>query len=199
MSIRCSTQSECQSYADFKTNYENNDSKVLGYPLNLVYGRNHVPRLRVKGNDSNATISYEFYCNPNVNGNCNISNHTTIAANRKQSLDDVYWYEVETHAAIDGNITASAQKSAVGFVTPTINSFTSINYNYDGTKGYPYKTTMEIDTQDWLLYHPFSQTATKNYFEIEFNKETTAWSGESNSTGSIDSNASIKTNRRIMW
>ena len=72
-------------------------------------------------------------------------------------------------------------------------------FTYTGNKGYPFKGTVNMTTDPWLIYHRFDENATVNTFELEFNSATGGWTGVDRSNVAVDVNASTNTNRRIEW
>jgi hypothetical protein len=72
-----------------------------------------------------------------------------------------------------------------------------MDYDPDG-RGFPFKATMWITTQNWLLYHPINPNPVNNAFELEFNSRG-GWAGQNTGNIAVDSNASVNTNRRIEW
>ncbi|NOQ31721.1 MAG: hypothetical protein GQ570_11420 [Helicobacteraceae bacterium] len=180
---------------------ESENSTIQGEKLftngaTFIYARAHIPRMRTSSDEANATLYYEFYCGDG----CTLNDYVSFSPTKMQSLDDIKWYKNENHTSADGNITASTQRSGETLVTSVIdNNNAKIIYTYNETKGYPYKSTMQVETNSWLLFHPFNSATTANYFELEFNKENTQWNAEANVNTAVDANASTKTNRRIMW
>jgi hypothetical protein len=74
-----------------------------------------------------------------------------------------------------------------------------VPYTYlPGDKGYPYKTTMNVNSSDWLIFHKFDAAATVNNFELEFNSAA-GWSETTLTGENVDSGAALNTNRRIEW
>ena len=58
---------------------------------------------------------------------------------------------------------------------------------------------MENNASGWLIYNKYNPNATTNEFEVEFVKPGGSWAGKHETNTSTDSNASNKTNRRLMW
>ena len=191
-----------------------NDHKIYGNididsNITFIYGRAHAPRYRVEctaaGACSNsnkpALIYYEFYSNPNA-ADANLSLRQTIAGDTDRSSDALLWFNNPQHAVNDdGNITGSSQKIASEITQVSIDnsaSPTSIVYQYSGNSGYPYKGTIGLNTQSWLIYNKFNASATQNEFEIEFNKDKGEVAGhDTNATGG--NSANTNTARRIRW
>ncbi len=165
--------------------------------VTFVSGRVHAPRYRVDGSDGNATIYYEVYCSTCTPNSGNFGG--TIGA---LSVDDINWYQNPVHnVAIDGNITNSIPRGSYvsqSAINQTL-STTQLAYSYNENRGYPYKTTVDLTSNNWLIYSRFDPTATVVPFEIEFNNGGGKWVGKSKNSNSVDSNASTNTNRRLLW
>jgi hypothetical protein len=175
----------------------------------FYYGRLHSPRYRIPGNSGTVRFYYEVYCSPqaDVNGTtCDVNSYgsgTPLAGN-VLSIDDIRWYINGLHTVTDGNTTAVTGRTTlinneVNNLNPTQPGYPNWLFNYTGNKGYPFKGTMEMSTQDWLLYHRFNPTVPTNSFELEFNNIAGQWGGTDTSGVAVDSNASLNTNRRIEW
>ncbi len=166
-----------------------------------TYGRTHASRQRYNGNTGPANIYFESFC---FGALCN----KTLLPNSINSTrtDDVRWFWNQNHNTTnDGNISIVVQKgetnAAADIVDATDNpignpSVTTLGY--DGTKGYPYKTTMENGASPWLIYNESDPTATRNEFQVEFDAQS-GWSGEKETTTTTTTPAATTTNRRIMW
>lgn len=178
----------------------------------FIYGRVHAPRYRVVcdstgacGTTSSPNQPLKFYMEffydaaGTIDANTTLS--TTLASESNRSVDSVRWYKNPKHANSDGNITGFVQKfvSPSPITAPTTVSFSggegTGDFTYDGSDGYPYKATMQINSQSWLIYNMFDGTATTNDFELEFNAKTIG--SESNNTSGVTANPN--TTRRIRW
>ncbi|MFC2073681.1 Ig-like domain-containing protein [Campylobacterota bacterium] len=175
----------------------------------FYYGRSHAPRTRIADTTGTATFYYEVYCNgTDVNGvSCAPGSAliSSISAGSLLSVDDIRWFQNTSHNNVDGNISSTAQKNGItnniAIGAPVNATTTTVQYIYDptvGDRGYPYKTTMNINNSDWLLYNRFDPAAAVNNFELEFSSSG-AWSGEANATMQVDQDSAINTNRRIQW
>jgi len=100
-------------------------------------------------------------------------------------------------------LTAVFEKGLLGKVTPNtlsnVNNPTTVNLPYDGSYGYPYMTTMELNTSTWLLYNQDQPNAKSNPFQAEYNKASTGWSGKHETNATTTTTGNVKTNRRTMW
>ena len=128
-----------------------------------------------------------------------------LTSDTNRSTDSINWYVNLQHTAVDGNISATAPKvgslvSDGGVANYTnINGMTLIPYTYNGREGYPYKATIQIFTDPWLIYNRFNPNATVNEFELEFNNDKGAKTGIDISGEESDTSANINTSRRIQW
>lgn len=212
--VSCTTPANCQSFAHFNPVHVPDTNLSTDINVTHIYGRLHTPRQRVADTDpgtqaATATIPlyYEFYCN-SITG-CNINDYTTtpaLAPDRLLSQDDVRWYVQDLHnVVIDGNATATQTRNNVNDLRFNNGADMNIDadartatYTYDGSQGYPYKVTIELGTQNWLLYNRYNINATENEFELEF-FTAGQWSGRDESQMGLDANSSTNVNRRISW
>lgn len=186
-----------------ENNATNKDANITS--LNFSYARAHAPRQRATTAAHTVNIFYETYCfGTDATGvTCNKALLPNGANSRH--TDDVRWYQNTNHSAQrDGNVTAAARSGGgivtAGAITNGANNATTTALTYDGTKGYPYKTTMEMTTlSDWLVYHPTSATILTNPFQIEYDRNNTNWSGAAAAGQKTKEVGGAKTNRRKMW
>ena len=171
--------------------------------MNIFYGRAHTPRYRVQGDSATLRTYYEVYCI-----NCNIPRLQLVSPNQLLGVDDVRWYQNTIHTQTEGelplakpmstqNPAQSANMTNLGINRNTTSTTTS-DFTYNGTKGYPYKATINYIPNPWLVYDRYDNTAILNSFELEF-FQTGTWVGQDRSGMQADSNASSTTNRRIEW
>lgn len=170
----------------------------------FLFGRTHASRQRYSTNTGPANIYYESFC---FGALCN----KALLPNGINSTrtDDVRWYVIPTpfHTTpTDGSVGIVVEKIGTNAVGDIVDATDNpggnpsvTNLSYDGSKGYPYKTTMQNEASPWLIHNENNDaTATRNEFQVEFNNQGD-WTGENEtSTTTKDSNTSI-TNRRIMW
>lgn len=195
---------DCTFFADLATKTTQGDraqdSNItdLNQTVKFYYGRTHAPRYRFPTNTGHAFIYYEVYCD-NAGNTALLPNGVGTA----ESVDELDWYDNANHVQTrDGLIgTVTERKS-----TPKVNLTNLAGTNpedativYDGTGGYPYKTTMENNASGWLIYNKYNDTATTNEFEVEFYKPGGNWTGVKNTDTTTDSNASDTTSKRIFW
>jgi len=180
-------------------NYENNQTVSINAPLIHYYGQVNAGKQRYDvptDNPYNAKIYYQIYC---FGAGCN----TTLLPGQTH-VNDIRWYQNTRHSpSNDGNVSTVFEKNLAGRVTPnsllnTTNP-TTVNLPYNGSGGYPYTTTMEINASNWLIYNENNAGATSNSFQIEFNKSGAGWSGKHETNSETNTIGSVKTNRRTMW
>ncbi|MDX9813271.1 MAG: hypothetical protein RBS91_01235 [Sulfurimonadaceae bacterium] len=154
------------------------------------FGRAHITNQRYSGDGGEAKVFYEVYC---FGVDCDKS----LLPNGEDSKnsDDIRWFINETHkASTDGKVTSSTESGGKTNVTATISGTDEQKavISYGGAKGYPYKTTMELPADDWLIYEG-------NTYSVEFSR-VGSWVGkhETNIT-SEDNNITPTTTRRIQW
>jgi hypothetical protein len=202
----CSVIADCTMNADLIANKVADGSRNLDLNVTHLYGRTHASRQRYQGAGGPANIYFESYCFGTVGGNlCDRNFLPNGLASRR--VDDVRWFWNENHDVTnDGNVTIVLQKGGTNVdANDIVDADDNPNGNpsvtqitYDGSRGYPYKTTMQNGASPWLIYNESDAGATMNEFQVEFNNAGT-WTGENEtSTTTKDSNTSI-TNRRIMW
>lgn len=168
----------------------------------FVYGRTHAQRHRFQDANGTASINYEVFCNAtDTNGvDCN----KTLLPNGadSNSTDDPRWFRNTQHNAInDGVVGTVVQKGGTGIVTagtPTMLNPSTTRLRYNGSRGYPYKTTMENNASSWLIYNKYNANDTTNEFEVEFEGQGN-WAGKHETNTTTKSDGATKTNRRTMW
>lgn len=196
----CADAAECTMDVNLTTATTNGTFNV-DRNITHYYGKAHASRQRyeVPTDAPNANIYYQIYCFGTINGNTCVPSLLPSL----QRTDDIRWYVNSSHNIInDGNVSTVLQKAGSNTVTASNlinNTTTTVDLSYDATKGYPYKTTMEITPSNWLIYNKDDSSALVNEFSVEFEKASIGWSGvhETNTT-TVDT-ATVKTNRRSMW
>ncbi|WP_345972318.1 hypothetical protein [Sulfurimonas diazotrophicus] len=181
----------------------------------FLYGRVHAPRYRI--DCSSAALSscsstqplqlfFEFYSSDN-----NLTLRRQYALDNERSKDAILWFRNTDHSALlEGNITVLSHRyngynlyttSAPlhqngGIGTPAAGA-SSVSIGYDGSRGYPYKSSIGLHTQKWLNYDRFNTDPDVNSsFMIEFNAV-----GQKTGEGNVPNTDSgpANSNRRIMW
>ena len=136
----------------------------------------------------------------------------TLTNDNNRSTDAINWFINTQHTASDGNITALRHKfinyelttttaplRRTGIIGLPANGISEVGMGYNGSQGYAYKSTIEIHTQEWLLYNRFEANPVYNEFELEFNNKSGAETGTDTSNVGVDSDANVNTSRRIQW
>jgi uncharacterized repeat protein (TIGR01451 family) len=200
LNITCPAGTSCGNMSvDLQNNYQAYGDKTLDLNMTFFYARVHAPRYRIQGNNGTATHYYEVY---DDNKPASLPLTQLLGTTPLRSLDSVRWYRNNLHNATDGNISSTIQRPPATSVLETVGyptTFeTAIPYNYDGTRGYPYKTTIIVNTNKWLVFNKYLPTATTNDFELEF-YGSGSWTGVDQSGVSSGDNAAGNTNRRIQW
>ncbi len=174
-------------------------------PLNnatFVYGRTNSPLSRFgENNNQSAFIYYEIYCN--LATGCN---KTLLPSTNPTYTDDPRWFVNTTHTLVSGtagNINQKGYGVGGGYVTqntaPDGSATNFVILSYNGTRGNPYKTTMENTPSNWLVYNRYDSSDTNNEFIISFEGGKNSWAGKNTSKTRVDRNASTTSNRRSLW
>ena len=171
------------------------------------YGRTHNPRQSFDKNasttytDAADLIYYEVYCAETTCDKTLLQNGIT-----SKFSDDPRWFINENHLpsfGLPGHANQKGYSIGSGYVKEII-SPTGVypdffGIRYDGTRGYPYKTTMENNASGWLIYNKYNPAATKNSWDVEFTNASGNWAGVRETNTTTKRNASDKTNRRTLW
>jgi len=194
--------------ADEGTAYIDGSDDTVDDNVTFVYGRSHMARTRTMCSSANladctgnVTLFYEFYGDENANTTL----INTLLTNPQRSIDSVNWYRNTLHnTGEDGNVTAVVS-TVPGSGTPTITHFTSNStgaVTYNGTQGYPYKSTLDIYTQSWLIYDAFNAAAPIVTGQLEYYGPG-SWSSNTGAETSVKdtgtTNRNPNSNRRIRW
>lgn len=153
------------------------------------FGRAHIANQRYNNVVSaQSNIYFEIYC---FNG-CN----TSLLPLNSTHSDDIRWFINSSHNALnDGKATSTSGANIIVVKEPQNNtSAQSVELKYNETRGYPYKTTMKLFADDWLL----SDTPTYNTYSVEFLK-TGDWAGKQKTQNATKDEDAIAPNRRIQW
>jgi Putative Ig domain len=198
---------DCTIFADLKSDKTVHARLVIDQNLTHYYGRTNAPRQRFTtpegtvGNPAQALIYYEVHCD--ITQGCDKSVlQGGVDANNS---DDPRWFINANHTAGFGNAGSINKKGSAVGAGEVIGSPTTGNHQdftnliYDGTRGYPYRTTMENNASNWLIYNKYNPGAVRNEFEVEFINVSSSWAGVQETNTTTDSNAASKTNRRSMW
>lgn len=165
----------------------------------FIYGRTNSPRSRFKANaNQRAFIYYEAYCEGAGCDKTLLPNSTTSAY-----TNDPRWYINSLHTNISGTAGTVTQKGTanlVSQVSPASGTHRDfVGLTYDGTKGNPYKATMENNASSWLIYNRYDATDTTNEFEVEFEGGSSDWAGKQESDITTIESGTTQVNRRSMW
>ncbi len=202
--VACSTPANCTYTADLNLSNVAEGKKDLNYKIKHYYGRAHALRQRYFGSDGNVSIYYEVYCDLANDGNKSLLQDKV---NSRYSDDPRWFINTQHKTAKDGQVNSINQRgfalgsgnvkaTAIDAQTPTK---AHLKYSTASTNGYPYKTTMEINASNWLIYNKYNQNAKKNGFEVEFINSSAGWAGEHETDSTTKKSAADITNRRLMW
>ena len=202
--VNCSVPSDCNFSAD--SDFVNNlvryktaqGTLAIDNNITHYYGRTHAPRYRFSANiNQQAFIYYEVFCNGAGCDKTLLQNSTD-----SNSTDDPRWFINTNHTSIFGTAGVVTQRGAslISVVTPpTGNHQDSVFITYDGSRGNPYKATMQNSASGWLIYNKYDTNATKNEFEVEFEGAGNDWVGNKETNTTTLRSGTNKTNRRSMW
>jgi len=198
--VTCKNSAECSFSANMTNSTTTKGEETLNenIPIKHYYGRIHAQRERFLGTDGDANLSYEVYCDISKGGNKSLLQQ----GNNSKYTDDPRWFINLTHSPqTDGQIYSIIQRGYphVSLTNLTNTSSPVASLHYDGTKGFPYITTMQIFPSSWLIYNKYNKNATSNEFEVEFINSSGAWAGERETDSTTKKNAADITNRRLMW
>jgi hypothetical protein len=169
-----------------------------------LYGRIHAPRYKVSASSGSLPVYYQIYydVNPSIDSNTSLG---TFAAGSDRGKDSFYWYKNDQHQTPDGNITSVSQFIRSDLtLAPTTTSVTNgiqhIDYTYNGST-YPYRATIHINSQPWLIYNRYNSSANHISVPLEINNNTLSdpTSSTINDTGDSGATDAVNRPRRIQW
>ena len=147
----------------------------------FYYGRSHAPDQRFAGNVGNAAIYYEIYCK-----SCN---KTDMNITGNESIDSIDWYTNPLHTNINfGNYYDAIPTALSG----TTIGATNLNTLGLSTVVLPHKDKILMNSDSWLIHSPTD-------FLVEFYQDGAEWAGEGQLGDTVDTNVSIRQNRRLDW
>ncbi len=178
---------------------ENNisGSTSINQKATFVFGRTYAPRQKFKDIDVDALLYFETYCG--------LSCDKTLLPDGENSnyLDDPRWFINTKHISSNfGDVGDLSQKGFNTDITANADSGYSvpkIHLNYNTSKGFPYKATIENKAPSWLIYNKYKEDDITNEFSVEFYKEDTNLVGIHDTNTSVKKSGTAQTNRRIMW
>lgn len=179
------------------TNIFNGDA--LDVNRTFYSGRSFTPRQRYHTNIGTAPVYYEIYCNQATG--CDT---TLLPVGVNSFIEDSLWLTNTAHtAALGGQNRIINQKAGGNRVTAT-NSLGALPdttaITYDGSRSFPYTTTMQHLPQSWLIYNKYDAGAASNDFEVEYlGGQDGSWAGKHETNTTTTTTSSPVTNRRVMW
>ncbi len=183
--------------------------KDLNATVRHYYGRSFATKQRFPGQSGTALINYEVYCDTGCTMPLLQGTTTSLGG-------DANWFINPSHlnpdatAGFGGTGTGVAQKTGAirvtAFnITTGTNSTTghhqdSIDLTYDGSRGFPYATTMRHWVEPWLIYNKYDAAEVANEFDVEFMQGIDgSWAGKHETNSETNTTASQITNRRTLW
>ena len=185
--VTYNTQSTHALYADGSKNYVQNGAKTLNDAVVFLYAKAHAQDTTIQENSGDVNITYEVYC-----GGTGCDKTLLPDGNTSTFSDDPRWFINTKHTSSYGSAGTIKQKRVPRHVkvtsNPTGNHPDKVGLEYDQKRGYPYRATMKMEPNDWLIYHKYNANADHNEFHVEFDSDNSGWigSGETdNSTGTF--------------
>jgi len=163
--------------------------------ITFMYARAHIVRHRfVKASEYTLPIYYEVYCDGD-------GNKTLLPDGDDSNVsDDPRWYINTKHNSSFGEVKTLTQKYSAAKVTQKSISLNSLVLEYDSSRGYPYKATIDIYPSSWLIYNKYNHNAKTNDFEVEFENNAKSDSiGEQETNATTKAKATLLLNRRALW
>ena len=182
-------------YGDINITEDGEANATNSGEVTFLYARAHILRHRfVKASEYTLPIYYEVYCDGDGN--------KTLLPNGDDSnvSDDPRWYINTKHNSSFGEVKVLEQKYATTRVTQKSISLNSLVLEYDSSRGYPYKATINIYPSSWLIYNKYNYNAKANDFEVELENNTKSDSvGQKETNATTKAKATLLLNRRTLW
>lgn len=189
----------CTMNANGINNYQTIGVNNLNIPVTHYYGRSYAPRQVFPTQTGSVPIFYEIYCDNNVSR----ALLPVGSIPSREPLPSPIWYTNTLHTNTFGGANRGVtQKSGtrVGGTNTLGNMPDVTNVTYDGSRGFPYSTTMQHNVNMWLVYDKDNANSTSNEFEVEFiGGQDGSWAGKTDTNAETNTTAAPITNRRIMW
>ncbi len=198
LSVGCKNAAECRTKADLGDHDVNASSfKDINETIRFYYARAYVPDSKIIGNSGTVKGYYEIYCS---GSGCNKALLPQGAASK--GSDDPRWWINESHTSGYGKMKEIKQKRTPVHVTlngasPSGNATENIPLLYDEQRGYPYKATMKIIPNRWLIYNKYNANADHNEFDVKF-EGNGEWAGK-NSSKSATGTSNADKSRILKW
>jgi hypothetical protein len=187
----------CTFNADLLANQQSRGTRGINNTVTHYYARSHTIRQKYNVVNGRADIDYETYCD-------NDGNKTLLQLPAVKSQGgDPRWFINPNHNINFGSANTITQRGVDASVTATAATGTvqdSTNITYDVSRGLPYTTTMQHNSNGWLIYNQYNNLAITNNFVVEFTGGIGAWVGQSETTSTTDTNpAAATTSGRVQW
>jgi hypothetical protein len=163
--------------------------------VKFYYVKAHTPDTTISGASGSAVMNYEIYCYGTGCDKTLLPN-----GNASKNSDDPRWWINENHTNNDGQVDSVTQKRTPSHVTASSLALESVTLTYDTNQGYPYRATMKLVPDNWLIYNKYDPTADHNEFNVQFNDDTSEWIGsaESGTTTTQTKKPGYK-DRKLTW
>ena len=192
---------------------DNSGKETAIHSVTMLYGRTHAGRQRYEGASGNVNIYFEAYCFDAAHNTVACEKNRLPNGTTSKNSSDIRWFINYNHNTTSDGLTGTAvEHNSIGKVSETAQTTTNspnakvqktLTYWYNGANTndnqYPYKTTMENNASSWLIYNNYDSSVSTNEFPVEFEKASTGWSGEQDTTTTTIDTGVTKTNRRSMW
>ncbi|SFV57796.1 hypothetical protein MNB_SM-7-1417 [hydrothermal vent metagenome] len=168
---------------------------ILNESKAFIYGKTYVPREKIIGNEGNVSLYYVAYCS---GADCNLS--LLPDGTDSKIVDDPRWYINTQHTAVFGLPGVVQQKHANKIEVlrqPTGNHQDYVELKYKNNH-FPYKTTMENNASEWLIYNKYDENATHNEFDVKFESSGGEWAGKNESNSSTKT-SNVNKSRILQW
>jgi hypothetical protein len=172
----------------------------LNTTVTYYYGRSYAPRQVFPTQSGTVPIFYEIYCDNNVSR----AFLPVGSIPSKEPLPSPIWYTNTLHTNTFGGANRTVTRKSGGTRVEGTNTLGTMpdmtNVTYDGSRGFPYSTTMQHNVNMWLVYDKDNANSISNEFEVEFiGGQDGSWAGKTDTNAETDTTAAPITNRRIMW
>jgi hypothetical protein len=195
LSVDCTTASECSSIADGVTTHTPQSTKTFNDTVKFYYAKAHSQDSVISGSSGNVVINYEIYCYDTGCDRTLLPNGTA-----SQNSDDPRWWVNQNHTTSYGQVSSVTQKRTPVHVTPSGLGLNSVTLTYDENRGYPYRATMNIVPDNWLIFNKYDATADHNEFNVQFNDDRSEWIGSAEQgTTTTETKKPGYKDRKLTW
>lgn len=197
-SVKCKNESECVNLADGNSSYMPQGSVELDDNITFLYVKAHAKKTKINGSTGDVNITYEVFCSDSED-----CNKTLLPDKSCTMSDDPRWCINTKHTPSFGSGGDIEQKRTNGHISvislPTGTYPDKTTLEYDEKKGYPYRATMKMKPNEWLIYNKYNADADHNEFEVEFQKEGSKWIGSGETDTSSTTEKFGHKDRKLTW